>query len=101
MAEMAIELSGAAIFATILVLVAVVIVFAGVKVVPQGNEYTLERFGRYTRTMRPGLHLIIPLVDNHQWAVVSAGQDFSCERSYRPLDGYKLLRHFSIIKLFY
>ena len=63
MPEMAIELSGAAIFATILVVVAVVMVFAGVKVVPQGNEYTLERFGRYTRTMRPGLHLIIPLVD--------------------------------------
>jgi len=63
MPEMAFELSGAAIFATILVVVAVVIVFAGVKVVPQGNEYTLERFGRYTRTMRPGLHLIIPLVD--------------------------------------
>jgi len=63
MPEVGIDFSGAAIFATILVIVAVVMVFAGVKVVPQGNEYTLERFGRYTRTMRPGLHLIIPLVD--------------------------------------
>jgi len=35
----------------------------GSKVVPQGYEYTVERFGRYTHTLRPGLHLIIPLVD--------------------------------------
>ena len=35
----------------------------GAKVVPQGSEYTVERFGRYTRTLRPGLHLIIPVVD--------------------------------------
>jgi len=31
--------------------------------VPQGFEFTVERFGRYTRTLSPGLHLIIPLVD--------------------------------------
>lgn len=35
----------------------------GVKTVPQGFEYTVERFGRYTRTLRPGLHLIVPLID--------------------------------------
>ncbi|RBP49221.1 SPFH domain-containing protein [Arenicella xantha] len=32
-------------------------------VVPQGFEYTVERFGRYTQTLRPGLRIIIPLVD--------------------------------------
>lgn len=33
------------------------------KSVPQGREYTVERFGRYTRTLTPGLNLIIPFVD--------------------------------------
>ena len=45
------------------VVVAVVLVFSGAKSVKQGWEYTVERFGRYTRTLRPGFHLIIPLVD--------------------------------------
>ncbi|MCK6449919.1 MAG: SPFH/Band 7/PHB domain protein [Alphaproteobacteria bacterium] len=35
----------------------------GVKSVGQGTEWTVERFGRYTRTLRPGLNLIIPFVD--------------------------------------
>jgi regulator of protease activity HflC (stomatin/prohibitin superfamily) len=42
---------------------AVLTVFMGAKVVPQGNEYTVERFGRYLRSLRPGLHIIIPYVD--------------------------------------
>jgi regulator of protease activity HflC (stomatin/prohibitin superfamily) len=42
---------------------AIVIVFAGVKVVPQGREWTVERFGRYTGLLKPGLNLIIPMVD--------------------------------------
>jgi len=47
---------------TILVLSAVLL-FMGVKTVPQGMEYTVERFGRYTSTLRPGLHFIIPIID--------------------------------------
>ncbi len=35
----------------------------GVKSVTQGYEYTIERFGRYTQTLSPGLHFIIPIVD--------------------------------------
>ncbi len=35
----------------------------GVKVVPQGMEYTVERFGRYTRTLRPGFHWIVPVME--------------------------------------
>ena len=42
---------------------ALVTVFLGVKVVPQGSEFTVERFGRYTRTLPPGLHLITPFVE--------------------------------------
>jgi len=56
-------LDGFTIFAIVLGLFAVVLVFQGVRVVPQGYEYTVERFGRYTRTLRPGLHVIVPIVD--------------------------------------
>jgi len=42
---------------------AAVILFLGVKSVPQGNEWTVERFGKYTRSLRPGLNLIVPVVD--------------------------------------
>lgn len=41
----------------------VLFVFAGVKQVPQGFNYTVERFGRYTKTLKPGLNLIIPFFD--------------------------------------
>ncbi|MGJ8528032.1 SPFH domain-containing protein [Maritalea sp.] len=41
----------------------VLVLLAGVKTVPQGYNYTIERFGRYTRTLTPGLNLIIPFVD--------------------------------------
>ena len=57
------EVSGFAIFVGAFVLLAIVIVFMGVKSVPQGMEWTVERFGRYTRTLPPGLHLITPFVD--------------------------------------
>lgn len=43
--------------------VAVLFVAKAVVVVPQGYEYTVERFGRYTATLVPGFHLIVPLVD--------------------------------------
>ncbi|MGB0843200.1 MAG: SPFH domain-containing protein [Alphaproteobacteria bacterium] len=39
------------------------IIFRGVKSVPQGFEWTVERFGRYTKTLTPGLNLIIPIID--------------------------------------
>ncbi|MGF1753366.1 SPFH/Band 7/PHB domain protein [Vibrio makurazakiensis] len=45
------------------IFVAVVFIFAGVKTVPQGNNWTVERFGRYTQTLKPGLNLIIPFID--------------------------------------
>ncbi len=56
-------LSGFAIFAVVVVVLAIVLIFAGVKVVPQSEEWTIERFGRYTRTLSPGLNLVVPLVD--------------------------------------
>ncbi|CDL83222.1 SPFH domain-containing protein [Xenorhabdus szentirmaii] len=47
----------------VLIIIAVVIVFTCVKTVPQGYQWTVERFGRYTRTLTPGLHIIVPFVD--------------------------------------
>jgi regulator of protease activity HflC (stomatin/prohibitin superfamily) len=51
------------IFALVVVSLIVVLVYAGVQIVSQGYEYTVERFGKYTRTLKSGLHIIIPFVD--------------------------------------
>ena len=44
-------------------LLAVVLVFRAVKVVPQGSAFTVERFGRFTRPLNPGLTVIVPFID--------------------------------------
>jgi regulator of protease activity HflC (stomatin/prohibitin superfamily) len=51
------------VFALVVAFLAVVLVVLGAKRVPQGEEYTVERFGRYTKTLRPGLNLIVPVID--------------------------------------
>src|SRR5215813_7418167 len=51
------------IFVLVLLVLFVAVLAAGVKVVPQGWNYTVERFGRYTGTLRPGLNLLVPLID--------------------------------------
>jgi len=55
--------SGFSVFAVAVLVLAVILVFLGVKTVSQGYEYTVERFGKYTRSLPPGLHLIIPMID--------------------------------------
>ncbi len=51
------------IFIVVVLVLAVATVVMGVKSVPQGMEWTVERFGRYTKTLVPGLNLIVPFVD--------------------------------------
>jgi len=51
------------IFVLVLLGLALVLVFLGVTTVTQGTEYSVERFGRYTKTLRPGFHIIVPIVD--------------------------------------
>ncbi|AOE40481.1 regulator of protease activity HflC (stomatin/prohibitin superfamily) [Pantoea agglomerans] len=46
-----------------LIILALVAVWATVKIVPQGFQWTVERFGRYTRTLQPGLSLVVPFMD--------------------------------------
>lgn len=45
------------------VVLIILVLVAGVKTVPQGFNFTVERFGRYTRTLTPGLNIIVPFVD--------------------------------------
>lgn len=50
-------------FAITFLIFAVILVFMSVKSVPQGWQYTVQRFGAYTNTLTPGLNIIVPIVD--------------------------------------
>ncbi len=50
-------------FAIVVLVFAILMVFMSVKSVPQGMEFTVERFGRYTNTLTPGLNIIVPIID--------------------------------------
>jgi len=52
--------AGSAIF---LLIFAFILIIMMVKAIPQGEEWTVERFGRYTRTLKPGLRFLIPIMD--------------------------------------
>jgi len=56
-------MGGFGVFVLVLFIFAVVLVFMSVKSVPQGMEFTVERFGRYTNTLTPGLNIIMPVID--------------------------------------
>ena len=47
----------------VFLLLALFVVFSAIKIVPQGREFTVERFGRYTRTLKPGMTLLTPFVE--------------------------------------
>jgi regulator of protease activity HflC (stomatin/prohibitin superfamily) len=53
----------APIVVVVLVVLALILVFMSVKTVPQGFEYTVQRFGRYTRTLKPGITILTPFVE--------------------------------------
>src|ERR1700722_16342249 len=48
----------------VFLLLALFVVFGAIKIVPQGFEYTVERFGRYTRTLKPGMTILTPFVES-------------------------------------
>jgi regulator of protease activity HflC (stomatin/prohibitin superfamily) len=54
---------GASVFVLVLLAVVVIGLIRAIRMVPQGYNYTVERFRRYTRTLPPGLHLIVPFID--------------------------------------
>ena len=49
--------------ALIFLILAAVIALGAIKIVPQGREVTVERFGRYTRTLKPGISFLTPFVE--------------------------------------
>ena len=48
----------------VLVVLAIFLVVNVIKIVPQGREFTVERFGRYTRTLKPGISFLTPFVES-------------------------------------
>lgn len=56
-------LSGFFTFTIVLVIAAIIVLSKGVVIVPQGYEYTIERFGEYLKLCKPGFNLIIPFID--------------------------------------
>ncbi len=57
-------IQGVSVFAIVVVAFIVITVLMGVRQVPQGFNYTVERFGRYYKTLTPGLGLIVPYIDS-------------------------------------
>ena len=53
MPQLPFTVEGFAIFVVLAVILAIILVFMGIKSVPQGMEFTVERFGKYTRTLSP------------------------------------------------
>jgi regulator of protease activity HflC (stomatin/prohibitin superfamily) len=56
-------MGGFSVFVIAILIFAVLLVLLSVKSVSQGLEYTVERFGRYTSTLSPGLNIIVPIID--------------------------------------
>ncbi len=56
-------LNGVEILGLLLIALAVSALWSTVKIVPQGTNFTIENFGRYTRTLQPGLHILVPVME--------------------------------------
>jgi regulator of protease activity HflC (stomatin/prohibitin superfamily) len=54
---------GLLIFLAVVAVIVIAVIMRGVRTVPQGNHWTVQRFGRYRITLEPGLHLINPFID--------------------------------------
>jgi regulator of protease activity HflC (stomatin/prohibitin superfamily) len=57
------SMAGLDLVVIVAVILVILVLFAGIKTVPQGHSFTIERFGRFTRTLRPGLSIIVPFID--------------------------------------
>ena len=51
-------------FGIVLLVLALILIFKCLVIVRQGYEYTIERFGRFTKVLTPGLHFIVPVIDS-------------------------------------
>jgi regulator of protease activity HflC (stomatin/prohibitin superfamily) len=59
------------IFVIALIIFAVVTLAKGVRIVPQGTEWIVERLGKYSATLHPGLNIIIPYIDQVTYKLVT------------------------------
>ncbi len=57
------QLGSVGVSALLILIFAAILIYMMVKSVPQGEEWTVERFGRYTKTLKPGLRFLIPVMD--------------------------------------
>jgi regulator of protease activity HflC (stomatin/prohibitin superfamily) len=47
----------------VLLTLLIIIVFTGIKIVPQSNKYVVERFGKFSKTLKAGVNYIVPIID--------------------------------------
>jgi regulator of protease activity HflC (stomatin/prohibitin superfamily) len=52
------------VFPLVLLILAITIAISTIKIVPQGREFTVERLGRYTRTLKPGMSILMPFIES-------------------------------------
>jgi regulator of protease activity HflC (stomatin/prohibitin superfamily) len=64
-------MSAGVIFVIALIIFAVVTLAKGVRIVPQGTEWIVERLGKYSATLHPGLNIIIPYIDQVVFKLVT------------------------------
>lgn len=62
---------GGEIVSVFLILFLFVTLWKGVRIVPQGEEWVVERLGKYAKTLLPGLHILVPYIDNVAYKVVT------------------------------
>ena len=63
--------SGFTIFVIALLIFTAVTAWKGVRIVPQGEEWVVERLGKYRNTLEPGLHIIVPYIDKVAYRVIT------------------------------
>ena len=64
-------MSGFEIVVIAILIFAAVTVGKGVRIVPQGEEWVVERLGKYTETLQPGLSIIVPYLDKVAYKVIT------------------------------
>jgi regulator of protease activity HflC (stomatin/prohibitin superfamily) len=62
---------GGEIVSVVLILFLFLTLWKGVRIVPQGEEWIVERLGKYLKTLMPGLHLLVPYIDNVSYKVTT------------------------------
>jgi regulator of protease activity HflC (stomatin/prohibitin superfamily) len=96
-----ISMTGFDIFAIALVLLVILTLFAGIKTVPQGYDWTIERFGKYTRTLAPGLNIIIPYFDRVGRKMNMMEQVITKDNATVTVDGVAFFQVFDAAKASY